>query len=302
MGISQSFNRSILEDEMVIFVFHVGKKLADGKSLSGAGRLTLARVDTMQNFYGRAIRDNKNDAKAMSRATHAILKHYSSTPEKPQHDDCPVGDSSWCSFQRDIVNGTELHKPIKDPLPDAVVEVVQPMFDQLGDESFLVGCEKCYTQNRIESLHHVIWGMASKETYTSPQEISLAVSLGVLHFNQGFQRTYTKLVPALDIDLKPEMSDTWEKIDADRVYQSDYRAASSTKTKRKKKRKQKLKKQDVFIHQEGVMYKSQGFHEVNKDKGKISKKGKKGNGQGKSNGNARQKQNAKNKGKGKQKK
>lgn len=144
-------------------------------------------------------------------------------------------------------------------------------------------------------------GVWHQKRHTSPQEISLAVSLGVLHFNQGFQSTCTKLVPALDVDLKPEMSNTWEKVDADRVYQSDYRAASSTKAKRKKKRKQKLKKQDAFIHQEGVMYKSQGFHEVNKDKEKISKKGKKGNGQGKSNGNARQKQNAKSKGKGKAK-
>ena len=269
--------------------------------MSGAGRLTLARVDTIQNFYGRVIRDNKNDAKAMSRATHAILKHYSSSPEKPQHDDCPVGDSSWCSFQRDITNGTQLHKPIKDPIPAAVVEVVQPLFDRLGDESFLVGCEKCYTQNRNESLHHVIWGMASKEIYCSPQEISLAVSLGVLNFNRGFESTHTQLLPALDINLKPEMSNTWEKIDADRVYQSDYRALPNTKVKRKKKRKEKLKKQDAFIHQEGVMYKSQGFHEVGKDKGNSTKKGTNGDGRGKSKEHAKQKGNVKRKGQAKAK-
>ena len=43
----------------------------------------------MQNFYGRAIRDNKGDAKSMAQATKAILQHYSSTVEKPQHEDCP---------------------------------------------------------------------------------------------------------------------------------------------------------------------------------------------------------------------
>lgn len=49
------------------------------------------------------------------------------------------------------------------------------------------------------------------------------------------------MLPALDTDLEPEMSDTWEKKDADRVYMSDYQALSNTKVKRKKKRKEKLK-------------------------------------------------------------
>ena len=43
----------------------------------------------MQNFYGRAIRYNKGDAKSMAQATKAILKHNSSAVEKPQHEDCP---------------------------------------------------------------------------------------------------------------------------------------------------------------------------------------------------------------------
>ena len=85
------------------------------------------------------------------------------------------------------------------------------------------------------------------------------------------------------------MSDTWEKIDADRVYMSDYQALSNTKVKRKKKRKKNLR----MIS----MYKSQGRREVNKDKEKITKKGRKGDGQGKSKGHTKQKGNVKRKGK-----
>ena len=160
------------------FCFHlfVGKKLSGGKGLGGTGRLTHNRMDTIQNFYGRAIRDNKGNAKEMAKATHAILKHYSSTLEEPKHNDCPSGPTSWCSFQRDRANGTNCHKPIKNPLPDAMVEVLQPLFNRLGDETFLVGCENSYTQNRNECLHHVIWGMAAKEMFSSPWEISLAIS------------------------------------------------------------------------------------------------------------------------------
>lgn len=220
----------------------------------------------------------------MSRATHAILKHYSSTPENPQHGDCPSGGSSWCSYQRDLANGTQLHKPIKNPFPQAVVEVMQPLFNRLGDEAFLSGCEKCYTQNRNKALHHVIWGLATKEVYSSPQEVSLAISLGVLHWNRGFHYTYSNLLPRLGMQPSPDMIKMWSKIDSERVYQSDYRNSTSPKLRRKKKRKQKTKKQDGFVRVEGDMYKSHGFYEgekkarkknaSNKVKGK-KKKGKK---------------------------
>ena len=54
------------------------------------------------------------------------------------------------------------------------------IFDRLGSEEFLVGCERCLDQNQNECLHHVIWAMAPKEQYTSQQEASLAVALSVL--------------------------------------------------------------------------------------------------------------------------
>lgn len=105
----------------------LSKRLADGKGLGGTGR-----------------------------STQVILKNYSSSTDNPWHDDCPDGPSSWCSYQRDIANGTNLHKPIKNPLPDAVVEVVQPLLDRLGAKTFLAACEDFYTQNSNECLHHVI--------------------------------------------------------------------------------------------------------------------------------------------------
>ena len=146
--------------------FFVSKKTGRWKRPWWQGRLTLTRIDTLQNFYGKAIRDNKGDAKAMSKATHAILKHYASTPEQPRHEDCPMGKDSWCSHNRDKATGQTTHVPIQDPLPEAVVKVMQPTFDRLWSEQFLVGCEKCLDQNNNESLHHVVWGMVPKEQYT----------------------------------------------------------------------------------------------------------------------------------------
>ena len=90
------------------------------KSIGGKGRLTLARIDTIQSFYGKTIRNFKGDSEGMSKATHAMIKH-SSTPEKSNHDDCPQDWNSWCSYNRDISAGTNYHQPIKNPLPLAAV-------------------------------------------------------------------------------------------------------------------------------------------------------------------------------------
>lgn len=232
----------------------------DGKGIGGQGRLTNTRMDALQNFYGKAIRDNKGDAAAMSRATHAILKHYSSTPEDPRHEDCPEGEGSWCSFNRDLATGEATHEPIKDPLPQAIVKVIQPTFDRLGDEQFLAGCESCLDQNNNESLHHVVWVMSPKEQYTSQQEASLAVSLGVLVFNNGMERTLSELLPMVGMQVEPDMRAYWEKIDRKRISSSDYKSQPSAKIRRKKLRREKSKKQDGFVHQEGVMYRSQSFY------------------------------------------
>ena len=241
--------------------------------MTGLGRLTVKRIDTIQNFYGRAIRDNKGDARAMAKATRAILKHYSSTPENPQHDDCPEGQGSWCSYQRDVSNNTSLHKPIKNPLSPAIVEVLRPTFLRLGNEEFLAGCEKGFTQNANESLHHVIWSFAPKDIYNSTQEINAAISLGVLLFNEGCERTFKGLLPSLDMpDSVPNMTNSWEKIGNERLYLAEYRHSDSTKKRRKFKKRDKLRKDDAFVHQEGTSYQSQAFHGGNSTKKEVRRK------------------------------
>ena len=49
------------------------KILSDGKKTSGRGRLTDKVINTMQNHYGLAIRQNTNDIFAMKKSVIAIL-------------------------------------------------------------------------------------------------------------------------------------------------------------------------------------------------------------------------------------
>ena len=113
-------------------------------------------IYTFQNFYGAAIHSNKGNSKAMSKATQAILKHYSSSPENSKHEDCPEGETSCCSYNHDGATGQNAHKPIKNPLSQAVLEKIQPLFHKLGNEDFLAACEKCKTQNVNKAYHNVV--------------------------------------------------------------------------------------------------------------------------------------------------
>lgn len=134
--------------------------MADGKGIGGQGRLTSTRIDPLQDFNGKTVRDHVGDAAAMLKAMHAILKHYSCTHENPRHVDCPQEVGSWCSYNRDFATGEAIHQPIKDLLPQAIFDVLQPILDRLQDERFQAGSKNCLDQNNNESLHHVSWGIA----------------------------------------------------------------------------------------------------------------------------------------------
>lgn len=218
---------------VLIYIKFSGKKLDDGKGIGGRGRLTAVRIDAMQNFYGKAIRDNKGNATAMSKATHAILKHYSSTPENPRHEDCPSGNESWCSYNRDLATGQTTHCPIQDPLPQAVVNVIQPTFDRLGGKHFLAGCEKCLDQNN---------------KWKSPScHLVHIVTKGTVYFS-------------LNVEVQAGMITGWQRIEGKRMSSSNYKAQPAVKKRRKKHWREKSKRQDGFVYKEGVRYSSQRFY------------------------------------------
>ena len=74
---------------------HSGKKLKDGKKVNGQGRLTDSQIDSIQTYFGGAIRNHKNDSIGMRNAIWAIFFHKLSTDKNPRHHHC---DKSWCKY------------------------------------------------------------------------------------------------------------------------------------------------------------------------------------------------------------
>ncbi|XP_074103345.1 uncharacterized protein LOC141530232 [Cotesia typhae] len=75
------------------------------KGLGGRGKLTGKVIDKLTVYYGLAIRRHCDSIENMKSAIMATFYHYGSSDEKPNHDMCPKGEESWCSYQRAEARG-----------------------------------------------------------------------------------------------------------------------------------------------------------------------------------------------------
>ena len=141
-----------------------GQKLADGKGISEKSRLTKKTINTIQNYYGMAIRQNLDNVYTMKKSIFAILFHCSENKDiEYRHKFCPRSADSWCKYQSNKVTGESSYKE-KTSLPLAVRDVLKPIFSDLSSDDLLEKCVHGLTQNVNEALHGVLW---SKWFYTS---------------------------------------------------------------------------------------------------------------------------------------
>ena len=84
----------------------------------------------------------------------------------------------------------DTYRPVKDPIPNAVEEFILPVFEKLGNQTFLECCKNNMSSKPNEAYHHVLWGPAPKDSYCSTQELQLAVKIRVCIFNSGILWTH----------------------------------------------------------------------------------------------------------------
>ena len=65
-----------------------------------ARHLTDKVIDSLQNYFGKAVRQHSGDVTETSRAIWASGCHWASSEEKPLHQFYPEGEDSWCGYQR----------------------------------------------------------------------------------------------------------------------------------------------------------------------------------------------------------
>ncbi|GFV47116.1 uncharacterized protein TNCV_198111 [Trichonephila clavipes] len=161
-----------------------GIKLSDGKNISGRGRLTLKEVDSIQHYYGLAIRKNLSSVEDVKRAIWAIYFHKLSTEDNPQHALCPLGEDSWCGYNRSIVTGEfYIHK---HSLPESILLKVKKVFRDLTEKDLLKKCLHGRTQNPNESFNKCIWERIPKTVFVGIETLKFGVMDAVICFNDGY--------------------------------------------------------------------------------------------------------------------
>ncbi|GFV62667.1 uncharacterized protein TNCV_903591 [Trichonephila clavipes] len=168
------------------------KKLSDGKTIGGKGRLTDSLIDKLAHYYGNAIRCNSTSVKEMRKAIWAVWGHSCSTDDEPMHWFCPTNPNTWCKYNAAINNNLQNYKH-KPSVAKAVRDVIKPVFADLSHPALLKKCLGGKTQNPNESLNSLIWKFCPKTIGFSLQIEEIAANLATSVFNAGNQILITIL-------------------------------------------------------------------------------------------------------------
>ena len=153
-------------------------------------------MNTLKNYYGLIIRSNVGNLYQMKKGIAAILFHCSEcfVPDSEdnipdyatRHQYCPIGEGSWCKYQRDQATGASTYKT-KINIPKAVCDIIKPIFSHtdLGSDVLLKKCLHGQTQNSNESFNNCIWRKAPKDVFVARKTLEIAVASAVIHFNDG---------------------------------------------------------------------------------------------------------------------
>ena len=235
-----------------------GKKLDDGKLIGGAGRLTDKMADTLQTYYGMAIRSNPHSVKDMTTAIWAGIMHRCSTDDEPQHQWCPPGEDSWCKWQCLKVTGRQHEYQHSNSIPKAVFDKMQPLYWRLADKQLLDRCQLGATQNANESFNSVLWSMCPKEQFCSKVVVDLASSLAVCTFNNGAV-SLVAILAAMHCSAGRFTEIAMRREDLVRIRKSDRKSTGKEKQSRKRRRRRRRGFEEQLVEVEGVTYQAGGF-------------------------------------------
>ncbi|GFX07149.1 uncharacterized protein TNCV_2423541 [Trichonephila clavipes] len=102
------------------------------KGLGGKGKLTDGLINKLQNYYGIAIRSKIGNLDKMQSAVIAAFFHCCTS----KHGQCPVGDESWCKFQRATASNI-VYQDKSLGLPQNIVNTIKPLYMDLCDRNLL---------------------------------------------------------------------------------------------------------------------------------------------------------------------
>ncbi|XP_029168072.1 uncharacterized protein LOC114938336 [Nylanderia fulva] len=222
------------------------------KGLGGKGKLTGKLIDELSIYYGLAIRRNHDSVEKMRNEIYATLFHKISTDEKPQHEKCPSGENSWCSWQKAqaIGNVDYKHKP---PLSTSVFEAILPIYKELSNDDLLTRCIGGYTQNSNESFNSTVWSMAPKSTSSGKHVLDTAIYIAVGIYNDGLS-SVMRLMQNLGMKIGTNCYNFCVETDERRIKYSERSLTNAAKEARLLLKSSRKEEEEASINLDGQMY------------------------------------------------
>eukprot|EP00795_Rhopilema_esculentum_P016781 gene16781-8241_t len=236
----------------------VAEAKSQGSSVSGKGKLTKEKILKIQNYYGKAVKDNAGNIELMKKRIFAILFHLTSDDDNPRHIHCPTGVDSWCFWNRAEAKGEapEKHKE-HTTLPVEIGKRLVPIFNRLTDNNLLKRCQN-KTQNPNECLHSIIWKICPKSTFSGKKMVEIGVNMAMSQFAMGSTSQET-LCRTLGLLPGTHFMKNANKRDKERLMKAAVAKTDEEKQKRKRKKYSKTKNEQEKRKREGETYKAGSF-------------------------------------------
>jgi hypothetical protein len=176
----------------------------------------------------------------MYNAIWATYKHYCSNDENPQHDLCPKGENSWCTWQQALaLNKITSYTHDYTALPDDVAEALKPIYTDLSSKTLLERCVGGFNQNNNESYNQLIWKITPKVIPCGSKVVQTAAYIAAGMFNEGAW-SLLFFMSALGISLGPAAHKYADNEDIKRIFIADARAYEGTREGRMARRQLQL--------------------------------------------------------------
>ena len=218
--------------------------------LSGRGKLTDKMINSLQNYYGLAIRQNQGQLYAMKKAIGAILWHSTEFESSDyRHRFCPQGKDSWCKWQRSkSIVGYKFKE--KQGIPLWIHDLLKPIFQDLSKDELLTKCLHGQTQNCNEALNNMIWTKCPKNVFVERETLEMGVNSAILEFNAGPKGIY-KVLNYFNMEPGIITQNSSSKKLAKRIRNSEKRQSDVVKKRRKHLRGIRKGFTDMEKEQEG---------------------------------------------------
>lgn len=228
-------------------------KKKNTKGLGGKGKLTGKLIDELSIYYGLAIRRNTDCIDDMKKGIWATLYHKLSTDEKPQHDQCPPGAESWCTWQKAKATDALSSYHHNEPINIEVFEAIKPIYEELSNDDLLTRCLGGFTQNSNESFNSTVWSLAPKTTSSGKLVLDIASDIAVCTFNDGLS-SLMDVMKVLGMTIGPNCYNYCLEADALRVDYAERSLSDAVREARLRAKSSRKAEEEENLGLEGQLY------------------------------------------------